>query len=330
MFKRFRSLRLSPEIRENYAHVFLHARDIIYPYFLLSGDSRTELVDKLPGIKKFSLDRLLQDLEETTALGIDKIWLKGIVEERDKTKDARAAFKHNNLVELAVKEIKKLFPQLTVITDVELSAYTSHGEAGILRGLVIDNDKTNEMLAKMAESHARAGADIVAPSAMTDGQVHAIRTHLDKRGYKEVKILSFGAKFASSLFSPARNIDGIDAVASNRKQYLIDYRSKDQGLMELAADIDEGADWVGVAPAQPYQDVITGIHDKHKNSPIVAYQSSGEFLSILLLSEKMLVDKTTAVVESLTALKRSGASYIITYFGKELAHYLNGDPYFVI
>ncbi len=330
MFKRFRSLRLSPEIRDNHANVFLHTRDIIYPYFLLSGDSRIEEVEHLPGVKRFSLDRLLQDLEETTALGIDKIWLKGIVEEREKSKDARAAFKHNNIIEQAVKAIKDSFPALTVITDVEISAYTSHGQAGILRGLTIDNDKTNEILAKMAESHARAGADFVAPSAMTDGQVYAIRTHLNKRGYKDVKILSFGAKFASSFFGPAKNIDGIDTLSSNRKQYLIDYRTKEQGLSELAADIEEGADWLGVAPAQPYLDVISGARNAHGYSPVVAYQSSGEYLSIVLLSNHKLIDKTTAVIEALTAIKRSGASYVISYFGKEVAHYLNGDPYFVI
>ncbi|WP_282037075.1 porphobilinogen synthase [Saccharicrinis aurantiacus] len=330
MFKRFRSTRLSPEIRDNHADVDLQTRDLIYPYFLVSGEARKEAVPSIEGAFKFSLDLLLQDLEGTIASGIDKILLKGIVDDREKSKDARAAFKHNNLIELAVKKIKETYPSLIVITDVDLTPYTSHGQGGILRGLTVDNDKTIEILAKMAESHARAGADFVAPSAMMDGQVHAIKTHLKKRGYPDVKLMSFAAKYASNYYGPDRGIDGLNPAGREQKAYQVDYRTRLQGLDEVATDLDEGADWVGITPAQTYLDVIVRSRIKFSSAQIVGYQSSGEYMSIVNAANQNLLEQQPAMIESLTAIKRAGANYIVTYFAPEMAQYLNGDPYYVI
>ncbi len=330
MYQRFRQFRLSPEIRDNHADVTLHARDLIYPYFVVDGDARKEPIPSIKGAFRFSIDILLQDIEETVNLGIDKILLYGVVDEKDKTKDAVNAFKHNNLVEKAVKLIKERFPALTVITDVCTCRYTNHGHCGVLNGLNVDNDKTLDVLAKIAESHARGGADIVAPSAMADGQVQAIRKKLDARGYKQVNILSFSAKYASELYKPFNDFVSSPPGFGDRKTYQVDYRTKLQGVEEIGADIKEGADWVMVKPAGSYLDVIARARDKYPKAHIVGYQVSGEYMMLINGADHGYVELKPALIESLTAIKRAGANNIITYYAKQMALHLNGDPFYVI
>lgn len=325
MFKRFRQFRLSPEIRDNHADVLLHSRDLIYPYYVVDGDARKEPISFLKDMYRFSVDLLLQDLEETVSLGIDKILLYGVLDDKDKTKDAINSFKHNNLVELAVKQIKNKFPDLKVITDVCTCGYTNHDHCGVLNGLMVDNDKTIEVLARIAESHARGGADMVAPSAMMDGQVQAIRKKLNARGYKDTKILSYSAKYASS-FSYLSKVPSF----GDRKTYQLDYRTKIQGLEEISVDLDEGADWVMVKPAHTYLDVLARARDKFPKAHISAYQVSGEYMMLVNGAEHGYLDLKSAMIETLTAIKRAGANTIITFCAKKMALYLNGDPFYVI
>ncbi|TLX71964.1 porphobilinogen synthase [Labilibacter sediminis] len=330
MFKRFRQFRLSPEIRDNHADVALHARDLIYPYYVVDGDARKEPVPSLKDVYRFSIDLLLQDLEETVSLGIDKILLFGVVEDKDKTKDAVSAFKHNNLVENTVKKIKEKYPDLTVITDVCTCGYTNHGHCGVLNGLTVDNDKTIEVLARIAESHARGGADIVAPSAMMDGQVQAIRRKLNTRGYKNTKILSYSAKYASVYYGSEKDATVPTPSFGDRKTYQIDYRTKLQGLEEIGADLDEGADWVMVKPAHTYLDVLARARDKYPKAHIAAYQVSGEYMMLVNAAEHGYLDLKPAMIEALMAIKRAGANTIITFYAKKMALHLNGDPFYVI
>jgi porphobilinogen synthase len=330
MFQRFRKYRLSPEIRDNHADVALNARDFILPYFVVDGDARKEPVPSLKGVYRLSVDLLLQDVEETINMGIDKILLFGVPDTKDRTKEAVNAFKHNNLIERTVRLLKEKFPGLTVITDVCTCAYNNHGHCGVLNGLTVDNDKTLEVLAKIAESHARGGADIVAPSAMMDGQVQSIRKKLDARGYKQTKILSNSAKYASGLYSPFSDVTLNKPSFGDRKVYQIDFRTKLQGIEEIGADIEEGADLVMVQPANTYLDVIARARDKYEKAHIVGFQSSGEYMMIQNGAEHGYVELMPAMVESLTSIKRAGANYIVSYFAKKMAYHINGDPFYVI
>ncbi len=330
MFKRFRQFRLSPEIRDNHADVSVHSRDFIYPYYVVSGDSRKESIPNLKDVYRFSSDLLLQDLEETISLGINKIILFGQADDKDKTKDGLGAFKHNNLIEQTLKKIKNQFPEITVITDVCTCAYTNHGHCGVLNGLTVDNDKSIEVLAKIAESHARAGADIVAPSARMDGQVQSIRQRLDARRFKNVQIASFAAKYSSSFYATLKDKTSHTISFGDRRNYWIDYRTKEQGLDHISTDIEEGSDWVFVQPAQSYLDIISRAKIKHPKTPIGAFQVFGEYAMLVNAAEQGIVDLKASMLESFTAIKRSGANYIISYYAKEMARYLNGDGYYVI
>ncbi len=330
MFKRYRQFRLSPEIRESYADVKLHARDLIYPYFVVDGDGRKESIVKFKGVFRFSIDMLLEDLEETVGLGIDKILLYGIIEENDKTNNGLHAFKHNNIIEKSVKKIKSRFPQLTVITDVCPGIYTTHGHSGVVSGLKVDNDQSLEVLMKIAESHARAGVDYVSPSSMVDGQVQAIRTKLDKRGYSTVKILAQSAIYASNLYNPFIEFTNSPIRFGDKRSYQVDYRTKTQGIEEIDADVEEGANVIMIKPAGSYLDIITKARAKYKQLSIAGYQSSGEYMMLVNAAENDFFDLKSVMVESLTAIKRAGANLLVTHYAKELAGYLNGDSYYVI
>ncbi len=330
MFKRFRKYRLSPEIRESYVDVHLHARDLIVPYFVVKGDGRKESDPRLKGVYQFSVDMLLEDLEETVGLGIDKILLYGLVEEQEKTKNGLYAFKHNSLVEQTIRKIKDRFPGLKVISDVCPSLYTTHGHCGVVSGLKVDNDKTLEVLMKIAESHARAGADYVSPSSMVDGQVHAIRTKLDKRGYSAVKIIAQSAVFASSFNKTFTEFTNSPVRFGDKRTYQVDYRTKNQAIDEIDADISEGADEIMIQPANTYLDIISRAKTKHRGVSFTGYQSAGEYMLLVTGAENGVVDLREAMIESLTAIRRAGANQIVTHYAKELARYLNGDSYYVI
>jgi porphobilinogen synthase len=314
---RLRRLREKGFIRDWISEVHLHAKNIILPYFVVEGKNIKQPIRAMPGIYHLSIDRLLKDLPE--AAGIKSILLFGI----PKTKDALAseAYKREGVVQKAVKTIKKKFKDLIVITDVCLCGHTPHGHCGIVKGKRIDNDASLKVLVKIALSHAEAGVDFVAPSAMMDGQVGAIREVLDKKGFKDVGILAYSAKYASNFYRPFRDALHSTPKFGDRKSYQMDYRNADEALREIKQDINEGADIVMVKPALAYLDIIYRAKQKF-GIPIAAYNVSGEYSAIKKLSEGDKIKEMKLGLEVLTSIKRAGADLIISYFGKQISKWL--------
>jgi uroporphyrinogen III methyltransferase/synthase len=315
-FTRFRNLRTDIATREKFADIRLSYADFIYPYFIVDGENQEQPVHSLKGISRFSIDRLLIDLEDTVSLGIDKILLFGVIDNNLKDEKGSAGYDPDSLVCRAIRTIKAKFPQLIVITDVCLCAYTAHGHCGLLQGETIDNDSTLPLLAQMAWVHAQAGADFVAPSAMMDGQIQALKQKLTENR-SETKILAYSAKYSSNFYGPFRDAAGSAPGFGDRKTYQMDYRTLNQGVDEIAADISEGADWVMVKPAQAYLDIIHRGKTAFPDVPMVAYQVSGEYALLKNGAEAGLINEAQGFLESLTAIKRAGANYIITYYAKD-------------
>jgi porphobilinogen synthase len=296
----------------------LDVQDFIYPYFVVEGEGIVEPIPSMPGINRYSIDTLVRDVLEVKALGIDKVLLFGVVADDMKDERGTAAYADDSLIVRAVRAIKQASPETVVITDVCLCEYTSHGHCGLLHHHDVDNDTTLPLLAEMAHQHAKAGADFVAPSAMMDGQVEAIKRRLRESGLDgRTKVLAYSAKYASAFYGPFR--DAADSAPSfgDRKSYQMDYRTHDQGLEEIAADIEEGADWTMVKPALPYLDIIARAVERFPQVPMVAYQVSGEYAMLKAAANAGFLDEQRVVIESLTAIKRAGAKYIITYYAKE-------------
>ena len=317
-FKRFRTFRTSQETRDKFADVKLDVDDFIYPYFVVEGNDIKDEIATMPGICRFSIDRLVQDIKEISALGINKVLLFGVIPDSEKDERGSKAYDEDALVCRAVRAIKAAVPQMIVITDVCLCEYTSHGHCGLLCNHDVDNDSTLPLLAQMAYVHAKAGADFVAPSAMMDGQIAALDARLREGGLRDrCKILAYSAKYASAFYGPFR--DAADSAPSfgDRKTYQMDFRTHDQGLEEIAADIEEGADWTMVKPAMSYLDMIARGVEKFPNIPMVAYHVSGEYSMLKAAAKLGYLDERRVVFESLIAIKRAGARYIITYYAKE-------------
>ena len=316
--KRFRTFRTDQTTRDKYADVALSVQDFIYPYFVVEGEGIVEPVPTMPGINRYSIDTLVEDALEVKGLGIDKVLLFGVVSDDVKDERGTAAYADDSLIVRAVRAIKQASPQTVVFTDVCLCGYTSHGHCGLLHHHDVDNDTTLPLLAEMAYQHAKAGADFVAPSAMMDGQVEAIKHRLREAGLDgKTKVLAYSAKYASAFYGPFR--DAADSAPSfgDRKTYQMDYRTHDQGLEEIGADIEEGADWTMVKPAIPYLDIIARAAEKFPQVPMVAYQVSGEYAMLKAAALQGFLDEQRVVFESLIAIKRAGAQYIITYYAKE-------------
>lgn len=271
----------------------------------------------MEGVFRFSIDTLLTDIAELLSFGINKVLLFGVIPQEEKDERGSAAYKSDNIISRAVKAIKAKFPQVIVFTDVCLCEYTSHGHCGLLCDCDVDNDSTLPLLAEMAYQHALAGADFVAPSAMMDGQVEAIRQRLDKEGLTRTKVLAYSAKYASSYYGPFR--DAADSAPSfgDRKTYQMDFRTKDQGLEEIAADIAEGADWIMVKPAIAYLDIVCRAHQMYTEYPMVTYQVSGEYSMLKNGAKQGYFDEKKIFFESLVAMRRAGADYIISYYAKD-------------
>jgi porphobilinogen synthase len=267
-------------------------------------------------IYRLSIDELLKDLAETLALGINKILLFGVIPEEEKDERGSAAYKPDNIISEAVRAIKAQFPQTVVFTDICLCEYTSHGHCGLLCNCDVDNDSTLPLLAEMAYQHAVAGADFVAPSAMMDGQIEAIRQRFDREGLS-TKILAYSAKYASAFYGPFRDAAGSAPSFGDRKTYQMDYRTKEQGLEEIAADIEEGTDWIMVKPAMPYLDMLYRASQRFPEYPLVAYQVSGEYSMLLNGAQQGFFDEHRIFAESLNAIRRAGAKYIISYYAKK-------------
>jgi porphobilinogen synthase len=314
---RLRRLREKDFIRDWISETELYPKHIILPYFVVEGRNVKKEIRSMPGVYHLSIDNVLKDLKD--AYGIKAILLFGV----PKTKDAigSESYKKNGVVQKAIKAIKKEYNELIIITDVCLCGYTSYGHCGIVKNKRIDNDETLKVLAKIAVSHAEAGADFVAPSAMMDGQVKAIRQALDENGYQDVGIFAYSAKYASNFYWPFREALDSRPRFGDRKSYQLDFRNADEALREIKQDIDEGADIVMVKPALAYLDIIYRAKQKF-NIPIAAYNVSGEYSAIKKLSEGDKMKEEELALEVLTAIKRAGADLIISYFGKKIGKWL--------
>ncbi len=316
--KRFRTYRKDQATRDQYADVTLSVKDFIYPYFVVEGQGIKEEIDTMPGVYRFSIDTLLTDIAEIQALGIDKVLLFGVVADSVKDEKGTLAYAPDSLIVRTVKAIKAAFSSVIVFTDVCLCEYTNHGHCGLLHDHDVDNDTTLPLLAEMAYQHALAGADFVAPSAMMDGQVEAIKNRLREGGLDgQTKVLAYSAKYASAFYGPFRDAADSAPAFGDRKSYQMDYRTHDQGLEEIATDIDEGADWTMVKPAMPYLDMIARAVERFPQIPMVSYQVSGEYSMLKAAARLGYLDEQRVVYESLIAIKRAGAQYIITYYAKE-------------
>lgn len=316
--KRFRQFRTTQAIRDQYADVTpIKADDFIYPYFVAEGEHVKEEIPTMAGIYRFSIDELLVDVADTLALGINKVLLFGVIDEAEKDATGSAGYSPDNIISRAVRALKARFPQLVVMTDICLCEYTSHGHCGLLHDHDVDNDTTLPLLAEMAYQHAAAGADFVAPSAMMDGQIEALRQRLDREGLTATKIMAYSAKYASAYYGPFRDAAGSAPSFGDRKSYQMDYRTKDQALEEIQADIDEGTDWIMVKPALAYLDIIYRAAQRFEGYPLVAYQVSGEYAMLLNGARQGFFDEKRIFAESLTAIRRAGAHYIISYYAKK-------------
>jgi porphobilinogen synthase len=313
---------LDQAIRDKYAEVHLSAGDFVQPYFVTDGSGLKRALKSLAGVWHFSIDELLKELAHLAKTGVDKILLFGVLETERKDARGSQAYAPNNLVARAVTAIKRAYPQFTVLTDVCLCGYTDHGHCGLTDGQNVLNDETLPLLADMAVTHARAGADIVAPSAMLDGQVAAIRAALSAAGCTQTKIMSYSAKYASNLYGPFREAAQSAPAFGDRRSYQMDYRNISQALPEVAADIEEGADIVMVKPAHTYLDIIQRVRTRFPRIPLAAYHTSGEYMLLKAAAQAGLCAEIQTALEILTAIKRAGANWLITYYAQTIAGHL--------
>jgi porphobilinogen synthase len=293
--------------------------DLVYPLFTISGKDVKKPISSMPGNYQMSIDHLVKEVQRAKEAGIPAVLLFGIPEKKDET--ASGAFIKDGIIQQAVKRIKDRVPEIMVITDVCLCEYTSHGHCGMLEKNDVDNDTTLEVLAETALSHARAGADMVAPSAMMDGQVGAIREALDEAGYENLPIMAYSAKYASCFYGPFREAAESTPKFGDRKSYQMDPANADEAIREISLDVEEGADIIMVKPALPYLDIIRRAREEF-DLPIAAYNVSGEFVMIKAAAKLGWIDGEKAMMESLTSIKRAGADIIITYFAPEAAKLL--------
>ena len=307
-------------VREN----VLTVDDLIYPIFVLEGENRREAVASMPGIERLSLDLLLQEAAELVALGIPAIALFPVVGQEHKSLDAEAAWDEDGLVPRVVRALKAAHPQLGIITDVALDPYTTHGQDGIIdeRGHVL-NDITTQALVQQALCHARAGADVVAPSDMMDGRIGAIRLALEANGFVDTQIMAYSAKYASHYYGPFRDAVGsaTNLGKSSKETYQMDPANGDEALHEVGQDIAEGADMVMVKPGMPYLDVVRRVKDQY-GIPTFAYQVSGEYAMHMAAIQNGWLKERETILESLICFKRAGADGILTYFAKRVAQWL--------
>jgi len=318
---RLRRLRYNETLRQLVRETSLSVGDLVYPLFVTYGRGVKNEVGSMPGIFQFSVDLLPQEVEEIAALAIPAVILFGIPEGKDKL--GSSGYQPDGVVQQAIRTIKKTVPDLLVITDVCLCEYTSHGHCGVVENGEVDNDRTLELLARMAVSHAEAGADVVAPSDMMDGRVKRIRQALDEAEFERIPILSYAAKYASAFYGPFREAAESAPQFGDRRSYQMDPPNVREAMREVEQDIAEGADIVMVKPALAYLDVIRRVRDAF-NHPLAAYNVSGEYSLVKAAAAQGWVDERRIVLEILTAIKRAGADIIITYHAKDVARWLLG------
>ena len=316
---RLRRLRQHASLRRMVRETQLTPADLIYPLFVTFGENKQEPIASMPGQYRWSVDQLVQEASDAWALGIPAVILFGIPEHKDER--GSAAFEENGVIQTAVRALKDRLPDLMVLTDVCIDEYTSHGHCGIVRDGRILNDETLDCLRAMALSHAEAGVDMVAPSDMMDGRVQAIREELDQRGYADMPIMAYSAKYASALYAPFRDAAFSSPSFGDRRSYQMDAANAREALQEVALDIEEGADIVMVKPALFYLDILRQVRDMVR-VPVAAYQVSGEYSMIKAAAQLGWVDESSVMMESLLSIKRAGADLILTYFAKEAAQLL--------
>lgn len=305
----------------------LTADDLIYPVFVIEGRNRSEPVPSMPGIRRYTIDRLLAHAEESLKLGIPALAIFPQIEARLKTADGREAVNPKGLVPRAVSALKKRLPELGVITDAALDPYTTHGQDGVIdRDGYVLNDETIALLEKQALVCAAAGVDVVAPSDMMDGRVGAIRAALDRQKFIHTRILAYSAKYASGFYGPFR--DAVGSAKSlgggNKRTYQMDYANSDEAIWEVGLDLEEGADMVMIKPGLPYLDIVRRVKDQFR-APTFVYHVSGEYAMIKAAAARGWLDERACVMEVLTAFKRAGADGILTYYAHAVAGWLKAD-----
>ncbi|CAM3745862.1 porphobilinogen synthase [Polynucleobacter antarcticus] len=302
----------------------LSANDLIYPVFLLEGKNQSQAVGSMPGVNRVSLDLLFAVAEECVALGIPVLALFPVIDATIKTPDGKESFNPNGLIPNAVRELKKRFPNLGVMTDVALDPYTSHGQDGVLdeQGRIL-NDETTAILVQQAIAQAEAGVDIVAPSDMMDGRIGKIREALEQKKFIHTRIMAYSAKYASAFYGPFRDAVGSakNLGKADKKTYQMDCANSDEALREVALDISEGADMVMVKPGMPYLDIVRRVKETFEY-PTYVYQVSGEYAMLKAAAQNGWLDHDAVMMESLLAFKRAGADGILTYFALEAARLL--------
>ena len=314
-----RRLRRTDTLRGLVRETELSPAHLIQPAFVVAGEGIREEVESMPGIERFSISGLVEEAGEIAAAGVGTILLFGVPAAKDES--GSGAYDDEGIVQMAVRALKEAHPDLTVITDVCLCEYTSHGHCGFLREGEVDNDITVELLAKVAISHAEAGADAVAPSDMMDGRIGSIRFQLDEEGHSGVPIVAYSAKYASAFYGPFRAAAESTPEFGDRRGYQMDPANAAEAVREAELDLDEGADMLMVKPAVPYLDVVRRVKDA-TGAPVAAYHVSGEYSMLKAAAANGWIDERQAVLETLTSIRRAGADAIVTYYAKEAAPWL--------
>lgn len=319
-FKRLRRLRMTEAFRAMVRETELSRNDFIYPLFVVPGKKVKNEVRSMPGVFQLSIDEVVKECAEVKSLGIPAVILFGIPEHKDEV--GSGAYDDEGIIQMAIRAIKKEVPELVIITDVCLCEYTSTGHCGIVRGNVIINDESIELLAKEALTHAQSGADLIAPSDMFDGRIKAIRHILDENNFHNIPIMSYAAKYASGFYGPFRDAAESTPKFGDRRSHQMDPANSDEALREVEQDIIEGADIVMVKPALPYLDIVRRVKDRFA-MPTAAYNVSGEYSMIKAAGRNGWIDEQRVMMETLTSIKRAGADLILTYFAKDAAKLLS-------
>ncbi|HWM54418.1 MAG TPA: porphobilinogen synthase [Solirubrobacterales bacterium] len=316
---RMRRLRRTETLRGLVRETNLGPEHLIQPLFVVAGEGVREEVESMPGIERFSISELVAEATEIAAVGVKAVLLFGIPAEKDES--GTGAYDDEGVVQMAVHALKEAHPDLTVITDVCLCEYTSHGHCGFVRDGEVDNDITVELLAKTAISHAEAGADAVAPSDMMDGRIGTIRHQLDEEGHPNTPIVAYSAKYASAFYGPFRDAAESTPEFGDRRGYQMDPANAAEAVREAQLDLEEGADMLMVKPATPYLDVVRRVKAETE-APVAAYHVSGEYSMLKAAAANGWIDEPAAVRETLTSIRRAGADAIVTYYAKEAAGWL--------
>ena len=316
LIKRPRRLRGGETLRKMVRETRMDKSSLIYPLFVMEGTGIQEEIPSMEGQYRYSLDRLPYKLEQLEKAGVSSIMLFGIPDHKDEI--GSGAYAQDGIVQKALRSAKERFPEMYYVTDVCMCEYTSHGHCGVLCGHDVDNDKTLELLAKTALSHAQAGSDMIAPSDMMDGRVAAIRKELDQGGFSNIPIMSYAVKYASALYGPFRDAAGSAPAFGDRKSYQMDFHNRREGMKEALMDIEEGADIIMVKPAMSYLDMVSEI-SKAVNVPVAAYSVSGEYAMVKAAAKMGWIDEERIIGEMAVGAYRAGAQIYITYFAEEIA-----------